>query len=101
MCTVSLTLAKPGKAMPGPYSSLMVFRRGMRPGTRERGAVPVAVPDGRSGEKNSGQRRQLVVFTPGRRDRVLTNLHITGLVLYDMKPQGKHIRATAGARSRT
>ena len=27
MCTISLNLAKPGKAMPGPYSSLMVFRR--------------------------------------------------------------------------
>ena len=27
MCTISLTLAKPGEAMPGPYSSLMVLRR--------------------------------------------------------------------------
>ena len=27
MCTTSLSLAKPGKAMPGPYSSLMVLRR--------------------------------------------------------------------------
>ena len=27
MCTISLSLAKPGKAMPGPYSSLMVLRR--------------------------------------------------------------------------
>ena len=26
-CTISLSLAKPGKAMPGPYSSLMVLRR--------------------------------------------------------------------------
>ena len=26
MCTISLSLAKPGKAMPGPYSSLMVLR---------------------------------------------------------------------------
>ena len=27
VCTISLTLAKPGEAMPGPYSSLMVLRR--------------------------------------------------------------------------
>ena len=27
MCTISLSLAKPGEAMPGPYSSLMVLRR--------------------------------------------------------------------------
>ena len=27
MCTISLTLAKPGEAMPGPYSSLTVLRR--------------------------------------------------------------------------
>ena len=27
MSTISLNLAKPGKAMPGPYSSLMVLRR--------------------------------------------------------------------------
>ena len=27
MSTISLSLAKPGKAMPGPYSSLMVLRR--------------------------------------------------------------------------
>ena len=27
MCTISLSLAEPGEAMPGPYSSLMVFRR--------------------------------------------------------------------------
>ena len=26
MCTISLSLAKPGEAMPGPYSSLMVLR---------------------------------------------------------------------------
>ena len=27
MSTISFNLAKPGKAMPGPYSSLRVFRR--------------------------------------------------------------------------
>ena len=27
MCTISLDLAKPGEAIPGPYSSLMVLRR--------------------------------------------------------------------------
>ena len=27
MCTISLSLAKPGEAMPGPYNSLMVLRR--------------------------------------------------------------------------
>ena len=27
MPTISLSLAKPGEAMPGPYSSLMVLRR--------------------------------------------------------------------------
>ena len=27
MCTISPSLAKPGEAMPGPYSSLMVLRR--------------------------------------------------------------------------
>ena len=27
MSTIPLSLAKPGKAMPGPYSSLMVLRR--------------------------------------------------------------------------
>ena len=27
MCTISLSLAKPGEAIPGPYSSLMVLRR--------------------------------------------------------------------------
>ena len=27
MSTISLSLAKPGKAIPGPYSSLMVLRR--------------------------------------------------------------------------
>jgi len=41
MCTISLNLAKPGEAMLGPYSSLMVSHRRacVRPG---------AVPDGRS-----------------------------------------------------
>ena len=84
MSTIPLSLAKPGKAMPGPYSSLMVLRR-----RASRGAVP----DGRSVGQNRGSRRrsdstfyfkqrqshapqrgacdcqerirQLVVFTPG------------------------------------
>ena len=41
MCTISLSLAKPGKAMPGPYSSLVVLRRRAsrsdRPGRAVRG----------------------------------------------------------------
>ena len=47
MCTISLTLAKPGEAMPGPYSSLMCFAV-VRPG---------AAPDEGPGEENGGQRR--------------------------------------------
>ena len=31
MYTISLSLAKPGKAIPGPYSSLMVLRRACVP----------------------------------------------------------------------
>jgi len=46
VCTISLTLAKPGEAMPGPYSSWCFA--GVRPG---------AVPDGGPGEENGGQRR--------------------------------------------
>ena len=39
MCTISLTLAKPGEAMPGPYSSLTCFA-GVRPGAvPERGEI--------------------------------------------------------------
>ena len=41
MCTISLSLAKPGEAMPGMYSSLMGFA-GVRPG---------AVRTGGPGEK--------------------------------------------------
>ena len=50
MCTTSLSLAKPGKAMPGPYSSLMVLRwRASRSGASRTGGP---------WEENSGQRRR-------------------------------------------
>ena len=45
MCAISLSLAKPGEAMPGPYSSLMVLRRR-------------AVPDGRSRTGAQGRKME-------------------------------------------
>ena len=38
MCTITLTLAKRGEAIPGPYSSLTCFA-GVRPGERCRSAA--------------------------------------------------------------
>ena len=87
MSTISLSLAKPGEAMPGPYSSLMLV-------LRRRVCVPERSRTGGPWEENEGQRRrrsdstfnfkqrqshapqrgacdcqerirQLVVFTPG------------------------------------
>ena len=85
MSTISLSLAKPGKAMPGPYSSLMVLRR-----RASRSGAGRAVRGRKSGDadgalirlfsfdfkqRHAPQRgacdceekriRQLVVFTPG------------------------------------
>ena len=60
MCPIFFSLAKPGKAMLGPYSSLMVLRRGVRPG---------AVPDGRS----VGGKRGTAVSADGALIRLLTS----------------------------
>ena len=86
MCTISLSLAKPGKAMPGPYSSLMVLRRrasrsgagrAVR-GRKTQGSADTALirlftsnkdsRTRRSAARATGQERirQLVVSTPGQ-----------------------------------
>ena len=49
ICAISLTLAKPREAMPGPYSSLMVLRR-----RASRSGAGRAV----RGRENEGQRRR-------------------------------------------
>ena len=52
VCTISLSLAKPGEAMPGPYISLMVLRR------RASRSGPGRVAQGKKiTENGAGQRR--------------------------------------------
>ena len=71
MCTTSLSLAKPGEAMPGPYSSLMVLRRRASrsgPGRAVRGTKSGDNADGAlirlfTSNKDSGTRRGAVHAT--------------------------------------
>ena len=56
MCTITLTLAKRGEAIPGPYSSLTCFA-GVRPG---------AVPER---DEIGGRRHHTGILTPKRRSR--------------------------------
>ena len=85
MCTITLSLAKRGEAIPGPYSSLMVLRRRASrsgPGRAVRGRKTELTADAAlirlfTSNKDSRTRRvrgacdcqerirQLVVFTPG------------------------------------
>jgi len=96
MCTISLSLAKPWKAMLGPYSSLMVLRRrasrsgagrAVRGRNQNRGTKRRRRSDStfyfKQRQSHAPQRgacdcqeriRQLVVFTPGScpRDNLAT-----------------------------
>ena len=71
LCTISLSLAKPGEAMPGPYSSLMVFRRrasrscagrAVR-GRKTQGNADAALIRLLTSNKDSGTRRSAVHAT--------------------------------------
>ena len=99
MSTISLSLAKPGKAMPGPYSSLMVLRRrasrsgagrAVR-GRKTQGNADTALTTVyfKQRQSHAPQRgacdcqeriRQLVVFTPGSCPRPTTNMHAQTVV---------------------
>ena len=71
MCTISLSLAKPGEAIPGPYSSLMVLRRRASRSGPGRGAQGRKMEDNAdtalirlfTSNKDSGTRRSAVHAT--------------------------------------
>ena len=64
VCTISLSLAKPGEAMPGPYSSLMVLRR-----RASRSGAGRAVLGRKSGDNADGALIRLLTSNKDSRTR--------------------------------
>jgi len=73
MCTIPLSLAKPGEAMPGPYSSLLVLRR-----RASRGAVS----NGRFGRKTQDNAdpalTRLFISNKDSRTRAVRRVRLSG-----------------------